>query len=240
MPTVAHAILAQLAERVTCNLEVPGSIPGDGSRDGSPSLGRFPSGQRGQTVNLLAFAFEGSNPSLPKNLLERGGFFIGGDMREKSNSLEFRFECSRCNNCCGGQPGYVWLSEEDLDTLCKYMQMGRLEFAEMYCRLVDLGSKVTLSLKEKRNFDCIFLGKNGCEVYEARPSQCRTYPLWEHIIKNRESWEKEHAECPGIGRGSLISAAKIQASIQNRRNNPPLDIKFTQGLEHLNHDWRSE
>ena len=27
-----HAILAQLGERVTCNLEVPGSIPGDGSR----------------------------------------------------------------------------------------------------------------------------------------------------------------------------------------------------------------
>ena len=25
---------------------------------------RFPSGQRGQTVNLLAYAFEGSNPSL--------------------------------------------------------------------------------------------------------------------------------------------------------------------------------
>ena len=28
-------------------------------------MGRFPSGQRGQTVNLLAFAFDGSNPSLP-------------------------------------------------------------------------------------------------------------------------------------------------------------------------------
>ena len=31
----------------------------------SLQVGRFPSGQRGQTVNLLAFAFEGSNPSLP-------------------------------------------------------------------------------------------------------------------------------------------------------------------------------
>ncbi len=28
---VVNAILAQLVERVTCNLEVPGSIPGDGS-----------------------------------------------------------------------------------------------------------------------------------------------------------------------------------------------------------------
>ena len=28
-------------------------------------LGRYPSGQRGQTVNLLAYAFGGSNPPLP-------------------------------------------------------------------------------------------------------------------------------------------------------------------------------
>ena len=28
-------------------------------------LGRYPSGQRGQTVNLLRLRFEGSNPSLP-------------------------------------------------------------------------------------------------------------------------------------------------------------------------------
>jgi hypothetical protein len=28
-------------------------------------MGRYPSGQRGQTVNLLAKAFEGSNPPLP-------------------------------------------------------------------------------------------------------------------------------------------------------------------------------
>ena len=30
--------------------------------------GRYPSGQRGQTVNLLAYAFGGSNPPLPTNL----------------------------------------------------------------------------------------------------------------------------------------------------------------------------
>ena len=29
------------------------------------ALGRYPSGQRGQTVNLLAYAFGGSNPPLP-------------------------------------------------------------------------------------------------------------------------------------------------------------------------------
>ena len=74
---IVEAILAQLVERVTCNLEVLGSIPGDGSgRIGSfDPLGRFPSGQRGQTVNLLAHAFEGSNPSLPITPSLREGVF---------------------------------------------------------------------------------------------------------------------------------------------------------------------
>ena len=34
--------------------------------------GRYPSGQRGQTVNLLATAFGGSNPPLPTTLDTRG------------------------------------------------------------------------------------------------------------------------------------------------------------------------
>ena len=32
------------------------------------NTGKYQSGQMGQTVNLLAYAFGGSNPSLPTNL----------------------------------------------------------------------------------------------------------------------------------------------------------------------------
>ena len=42
--------MAQLAEQLICNQQVIGSIPIVGSMDG------FPSGQRGQTVNLLQIA----------------------------------------------------------------------------------------------------------------------------------------------------------------------------------------
>jgi hypothetical protein len=37
------------------------------------SLGRYPSGQRGQTVNLLAYVFQGSNPCLPTKTGSRQG-----------------------------------------------------------------------------------------------------------------------------------------------------------------------
>ena len=45
---VINADVAQLAEQLTCNQQVIGSSPIVGFMDG------FPSGQRGQTVNLLA------------------------------------------------------------------------------------------------------------------------------------------------------------------------------------------
>ena len=41
--------------------------------------GRYPSGQRGQTVNLLAYAFGGSNPPLPTTVA--GALVAGPDRR---------------------------------------------------------------------------------------------------------------------------------------------------------------
>jgi len=118
--------------------------------------------------------------------------------------------------------------------------MSRREFALAYCKLVDIGLKVTISLKEKQNYNCIFLGSDGCEVYEARPSQCRTYPFWESILEEESGWEKEGAECPGIGHGPLASAEKIIESLRVRRDNPPLDARYTQGLEDLVDAWGAQ
>lgn len=77
----AYATIAQMVERLTCNEDVAGSIPAGGSLQGQTDCfsdyfwcgvmniatctGRFQSGQMGQTVNLLANAFGGSNPPLP-------------------------------------------------------------------------------------------------------------------------------------------------------------------------------
>ena len=49
-----------------CNLGVVGSNPTRGSKEKKEFfMGKYQSGQMGQTVNLLAYAFGGSNPSLP-------------------------------------------------------------------------------------------------------------------------------------------------------------------------------
>src|SRR5215468_10542425 len=52
----------------------------------SHDSGRYPSGQRGQTVNLLANAFGGSNPPLPTTPRRRGE--VGREARGNSSAVE--------------------------------------------------------------------------------------------------------------------------------------------------------
>ena len=78
-----------------------------------------------------------------------------------------------------------------------------------------------VSLKEKDNYDCIFLTKNGCSIYEGRPSQCRTYPFWESIVESRANWESEGKSCPGIGKGRKISRKEIEKELEKGRTNVP-------------------
>ena len=67
------AEVAQLVEQRFCKPQVVGSSPSFGSiyihfqsdKNIYSLVGRYRSGQTGQTVNLLAFAFGGSNPPLP-------------------------------------------------------------------------------------------------------------------------------------------------------------------------------
>ena len=55
MPTlIEYADMAQLAEQLICNQQVIGSSPIVGSTSFIGIMDGFPSGQRGQTVNLLA------------------------------------------------------------------------------------------------------------------------------------------------------------------------------------------
>ncbi len=132
------------------------------------------------------------------------------------------FSCQQCSHCCRHEPGYVYLSGKDLTKLCHWFNLDSKVFISKYCRFVPYydGSEV-LCLQEKRNYDCIFWN-NGCTVYESRPVQCRTYPFWNSIIKNRETWDEESAHCPGINKGRSFSTAEIHERNTEYKENKPL------------------
>ena len=127
-----------------------------------------------------------------------------------------RFECTRCSNCCRHEPGYVFLTEEDLQSVAKATGTTRAEALAKYCRTIDAGIVKRISLKEKDNFDCIFWEDDGCTIYSGRPFQCRSYPFWSGVVASRDSWERESLKCPGINRGKTHSMESIERWIELR------------------------
>lgn len=135
-----------------------------------------------------------------------------------------RFECNGCRQCCGGGPGYVWLSKSDLQDLSSLFEMDDDDFVKVYCRKVRVQEGYAISLKERKDFSCIFLEAHGCGVYDHRPAQCRSYPFWSEILESDVSWQEEAKNCPGIGAGRLYTPQEIYENIRLRRKNHPMVV----------------
>lgn len=134
------------------------------------------------------------------------------------------FECQRCLYCCSAEPGYVFLTQSDLSRCAKTASMTEEEFINVYCRYVDYGPYSMISLKEKANYDCIFLSDKGCRIYEGRPEQCRTYPFWKNIIESEKAWQNEAKSCPGINKGKKIKKEEIERIMKSGLKEPPIMI----------------
>jgi Fe-S-cluster containining protein len=121
-----------------------------------------------------------------------------------------RFACTRCGHCCGGGPGTIRVSDEEIADLAAHTHESIESFRAKYTRRIRGGD---ISLKEKRNLDCIFYDRSaGCTVYAMRPRQCRTWPFWSSVVHSPETWEEAARSCPGMNEGPLRAADAITAT----------------------------
>jgi Fe-S-cluster containining protein len=121
-----------------------------------------------------------------------------------------RFTCTQCGNCCGGAPGFVYISTAEIDVLAARLGLDRAAFARRYIREVWRSGMACFSLVEKKNHDCVFFVRGkGCSVYADRPQQCRTWPFWRPLIADRDSWDSHAVNCPGMDHGELHPAEEI-------------------------------
>jgi len=123
-----------------------------------------------------------------------------------------RFECTRWGKCCRGAPGYVWVSEEEVGRIARFLGMEEADVGRRFVRRV--GER--LSLKERGDGDCIFY-RDGCLIYPVRPTQCVTFPFWQSNVRTPGDWDRLGAECPGVNRGRLWSEADIRMSLRADR-----------------------
>lgn len=112
-----------------------------------------------------------------------------------------RFECiPSCGRCCTGEPGYVWVTQDEIEALAVAGGMEVAQFEDAFVRQV--GNRK--SLVEHPNGDCVFFDSvaRKCLIYVLRPRQCHTFPFWDSNLRTPEAWEDACEMCPGCGQGS--------------------------------------
>jgi Fe-S-cluster containining protein len=123
-----------------------------------------------------------------------------------------QFQCQGSGKCCTshGEFGFVFLTPSDRKRIAEHLGMTTAAFTKKHCAR----HKGAYHLKEDlESPDCEFLKGKSCGIYEARPTQCRTWPFWPEVM-NAKDWKKEVvAFCPGVGKGPVVSAEKIQAQM---------------------------
>lgn len=91
------------------------------------------------------------------------------------------------------------------------------EFYRRHARYI--GGRWSLNeVRSEHGFDCAFLdresvpGKAVCALYEARPSQCRTWPFWPENLSSKRAWitAKRRTPCPGMDSGPIIPIEQIR------------------------------
>jgi Fe-S-cluster containining protein len=132
-----------------------------------------------------------------------------------------RFECQRgCTNCCD-QPGFVYLTEDDLKRAAKFVGMTVKAFEAKYVY------RTTHNLRFRKPGDkqCPFLESYGCSIHPAKPTQCRTFPFWPELVEQRAVWKAAAKYCPGIGKGPLIQIGNAMEIAEEQRRAYPQDYK---------------
>ena len=131
------------------------------------------------------------------------------------------FECSGCGRCCAGpEPGFVWVSDEEVTAIAAFLRMDEPLFRRRFVRTVGRRQS---HLEKRPSNDCIFLtargpdGARGCEIYSVRPTQCRTWPFWECNISDPYDWAEAGGRCPGINRGPLHEFEEIRRRAEKTR-----------------------
>ena len=84
-----------------------------------------------------------------------------------------RYLCQRCGNCCKW-PGDIWITEEEIPKIARFVGFSPLEFIERFTRLTN--NRRGLSIIDKPNGECVFLEGNECTIQPVKPHQCSGFP----------------------------------------------------------------
>ena len=119
-------------------------------------------------------------------------------MREEGYSYNFNpSACETCQGrCCTGESGYIYVTKEEILKIAELLKLEVNEFVKEY--LFKKGYKYSIKeIKFNDSYECVFYNResNGCNIYDARPLQCKTFPFWDYY---KTRIDELKLECPGV------------------------------------------
>lgn len=106
---------------------------------------------------------------------------------------KIQFQCKKCGACC--RVGFIYLKKGEAEKIASHLGMPVKQFKKKYTEwFLFLGR----ALKWSEKGSCLFLKNKECSIYNARPSQCSTWPYWDRILNSREDLERAKSYCGGI------------------------------------------
>ena len=135
-----------------------------------------------------------------------------------------RFECTCCGNCCTGGEGAVLFDDDEGRRMAEVLGQTYPEFLVRFTRMIG-GHRSLNEHLTGFGYDCVFLdretipGKAVCRVYEARPTQCKTWPFWPDLMRSEDAWAraKRNTPCPGMGNGKVFTIEEIVARLDREK-----------------------
>ena len=127
------------------------------------------------------------------------------------------FTCKMCGACCGGESGFVWLTEAEKAAIANHLGITTEELEKIYLRRAH-GKWSIKERPREENYECVFLKEGRCVVYPARPSQCRDFPFWESMLTDKAEWDFYANRCPGMNSGRHYTFEEIKEIIKAKQN----------------------
>ena len=115
-----------------------------------------------------------------------------------ANEVQQHVDCTACANCC--RHSLVTLTEADVDRMANYLGMTREAVLQRYTEADP--DRASQRILRSNHAGCIFLNRNLCGIYAARPQACHDFPhvaVGSHSLGGRQSSHARWASlCPII------------------------------------------
>ena len=126
-------------------------------------------------------------------------------MRKAWFDKAISFSCTACGKCCKSNGATrVFVNSKEIENIASVMNISVDAVNKEYITTVlgNDGTELNSLKKHSSKNQCVFLDGNKCSIYSARPTQCRTYPYWPHIMIGEAEWRAEAVSCEGIKLGA--------------------------------------